>query len=154
MNGNMPPQHGGLVDYVRQYVHYDNLTKNYTTQATGARKLKNTFEEKIISHLRNNNIPNAIIQISGAILQLSEEKKQASMSMPALETYLHKYFSQKGNGVDETDAILRFIRLQRQQDCQTVACLKKIPVAAPIPPPPPANQGTLQFGQNQITGLK
>lgn len=154
MNNTPPqqpqPQHGGLVDYVRQYVHYDNLTKNYVTQANGARKLKNTFEEKIIGHLRANNIPNAIIQISGAVLQLAEEKKQASMSMPALETYLHKYYSQKGNGLDETDAIIRFIRMQRQQNCQTVACLKKIPTAAPIPPPPPAPNSF----NNQITGLK
>lgn len=129
-----------LTTWVRNYVHYDNLAGNYSKQATGARKLRDDYENKIIQNLRANRMENAIIQISGAQLQCAEEKTIPSLTLPRLEVYLHKYYSQKGNGLDETDAILRFIRLQKQQDTQTSVCLKKIPVPASVPPPPPTGQ--------------
>jgi hypothetical protein len=129
-----------LTALVRNYVHYDNLTRNYNNQATGARKLRDEFEHKIITHLRANKMENAIIQISGATLQCVEEKTAPTMSLPRLETYLHKYFQQKGNGVDETDVILRFLKLQKMNETQTTICLKKTPMASPIPPPPPPGQ--------------
>jgi hypothetical protein len=131
-----PPQQNDLTTWVRNYVHYDNLANNYAKQASGARKLKDEFEDKIIQNLRANRMENAIIQISGARLQCSEEKNTPSLTLPRLEAYLHKYYSQKGNGVDETEALLRFIRLQKQNDTQTTACLKKVPIPTSIPPPP------------------
>jgi hypothetical protein len=135
-----PPGPVDLTTLVRNYVHYDNLTSNYNKQATGARKLRDEFEHKIITNLRANKMENAIIQISGASLQCIEEKTSPAMSLPRLESYLHKYFQQKGNGMDETDAILRFLKLQKMNDTQTTICLKKTPMAAAIPPPPPAGQ--------------
>jgi hypothetical protein len=78
---------------------------------------------------------NAVIQISGARLQYVEEKTAPALSMPRLEGYLHAYFKQKGNGVDETEAILRYLKLQKLNDTQVVARLKKTNVQ-PIPPPP------------------
>jgi hypothetical protein len=81
---------------------------------------------------------NAVIQISGARLQYAEEKTVPALSMPRLENYLHAYFKQKGNGVDETEAILRYIKLQKVNDTQVVARLKKLTVQ-PLPPPPNAN---------------
>jgi hypothetical protein len=58
------------------------------------------------------------------------------MTLPRLETYLHKYFSQKGNGVDETESILNFLKLQKMNDTQLTACLKKTSMPPSIPPPP------------------
>jgi hypothetical protein len=135
-----PQTPDNLTTIVRNYVHYDNLAKNYANQATGARKLRDEFEHKIITSLRTNNMENAIIQISGASLQCVEEKTAPTMTLPRLEGYLHKYFQQKGNGMDETDAILRFLKLQKMNDTQTTICLKKTPMATPIPPPPPVGQ--------------
>jgi len=122
--------------WVRNYVHYDNMTNNFTKQATGARKLRDEFEDKIIQNLRANNMQNAVIQISGARLQYAEEKNIPSMSMPRLESYLHGYFKQKGNGLDETDAILRYLKLQKINDTHTTAKLKKTLLPPPIPLPP------------------
>lgn len=132
-------QGGDLSTQVRNQVHYDNLANNYSKQATGARKLRDDFEDKIIQNLRSSHMENAVIQVSGARLQLAEEKTAPSLTMPRLENYLHKYFAQKGNGLDETEAILRFLRIQRQHDTQTVACLKKTLAAPALPPPPGAN---------------
>ena len=134
-----------FTSWVRNYVHYDNLANSYSKQATGARKLRDDYEDKIIQNLRTNRMENAVIQISGANLQLSQDKTIPSLTLPRLETYLHKYFLQKGNNVDETEAILRFIRLQKQQETQHTACLKRTAVPVPIPPPP---------GPNHIGSLK
>jgi hypothetical protein len=126
---------------VRNYVHYDNLANNYSKQASGARKLRDEFENKIITNLRANNMEHAIIQISGgARLQCTEEKTPPSLTLPRLETYLQKYYAQKSSGINETEAILRFIRLQKQQDTQVHACLKRIAAPPPVPGPPPAGQ--------------
>jgi hypothetical protein len=138
-----PQSSNELSSWVRNYVHYDNLANNYSKQATGARKLRDDYEGRIIQNLRANGMENAIIQISGAYLQMSNDKTTPSLTIPRLESYLHKYFAQKGNSIDETEAILRFIRLQKQQDTQHTACLKRTPIATPIPPPP---QGQGQIG--------
>ena len=79
---------------------------------------------------------NAIIQIAGATLQCVNEKSVPSLSIPRLESYLHGYFSQKGSGMDETDAILRYIRAQKVNDTQMVSRLKKTPLPTPLPQPP------------------
>jgi hypothetical protein len=141
MSATPPLQQNDLTTWVRNYVHYDNLANNYSKQASGARKLRDEFEHKIITNLRANKMENAIIQISGARLQYSEEKVAPSMTLPRLETYLHKYFSQKGNGVDETESILNFLKLQKMNDTQLTACLKKTPLPPSIPPPPGGQLG-------------
>jgi hypothetical protein len=134
-----PPPQNDIASHVRHYVHYDNLANNYSKQASGARKLRDEFENKIITSLRANNMEHAVIQISGgARLQCTEEKTSPSLTLPRLETYLQKYYAQKGNGINETEAILRFIRLQKQQDTQVTACLKRIGAPPPIPGPPPS----------------
>ena len=121
--------------WVRNYVHYDNLVGTYTKQAGAARKMRDDFEGKVINNLRVNNMQNAVIQISGARLQYGEEKTVPALSIPRLEGYLHAYFKQKGNGIDETEAILRYIKLQKINDTQVVARLKKTTVQS-IPTPP------------------
>lgn len=84
---------------------------------------------------------NAVIQVSGARLQCTEEKSAPSLTLPRIQQYLDKYYAQKGTGVNETEAILRFIRIQKANDTQAVACLKKIPIPANIPPPPSGGGG-------------
>ena len=145
MAGAPPPnQQNELPSLVRNFIHYDNLASNYSKQASGARNLRNEYESKVIHALRSHNMENAIIQVSGARLQLAEEKSAPSLSMPRLQQYLDRFYAQKGTGVNETEAILRFIRLQKVNDTQTVACLKKISIPANIPAPPPIGGGGLK----------
>lgn len=125
-----------FASWVRNYVHYDNLAAQYNKQAAGARKLRDDYEGKVIQNLRANNMQNAVIQIAGARLQYSEEKTIPSLSIPRLEQYLHGYFKQKGNGLDETDAILRYVKLQKAADTQLTAKLKKTPTPVVLPPAP------------------
>jgi hypothetical protein len=131
-----PNQSPDLATLVRHYVHYDNLTNTYSKQATAARKLKDDFEDKVIQLLRTQHMDNAIIQVSGATLQLSSQKSTPSFTMPRLKQYLHQYYAQKGTGVDETDQLIRYLNLQKQNDTQEVACLKKTLLPQAIPRPP------------------
>ncbi len=132
-----PPQND-ISTWVRNYVHYDNLANNYGKQAAGARKLRDDFETKIIHQLRAQRMENAVIQVAGARLQCGEEKCAPTLTMPRLESYLHDYFKQRGNHVDETDAILRFIKQQKTDNTQRVLKLKKTASAVALPPPPGA----------------
>jgi hypothetical protein len=125
-----------LVKLIQNYVHYDNLTNNYNKQVVCARKLKNEFEHKVIQYLRGNRIENATIQVSGACLQLSEEKTAPCMSASNLKKWLKDYYAQKGNSIDESDAILRYINLQKTKETQINSCLKKIQLPTVLPPPP------------------
>ena len=120
---------------VRNYIHYDNLANTYNKQASASRKLRDDFEDKIIGNLRANNMQNAVIQVAGARLQYTEEKTVPSLSMPRLESYLHGYYKQKGNGMDETEHILRYIKSQKLNDTQVVAKLRKTPMQVTVPPP-------------------
>jgi len=132
-------QQSEIGTWVRNFVHYDNLVGTYTKQAAASRKMRDEFEGKVIGSLRTNNMQNAIIKISGgAHLQCIEEKNVPALSIPRLQNYLHAYFKQKGNGLDETDAILRYIKLQKVNDTQSVARLKKT-VHQPIPGPSTEN---------------
>ena len=140
---HIPQQNNGggqndLTTWIRNYVHYSNLLKNYTQQASGARKLRDEFEGMIINHLRTNRMENAIIQTTDSRLQCVEEKSMPSLCFPLLEKYLHMYYKQKGNGLDETESLLKFIKIQKQNDAQPVVRLKKTPTPVAIPPPPPA----------------
>jgi hypothetical protein len=150
---NHPPQQGSeLPALIRNYVHYGKMAEIYGKQATGARKLRDEFESKVIHTLRENHMENAIIQITGAQLQCVEQKSMPPLSMPRLEQYLHKYYAQKGTGVDETESILRFLKLQKQNDAQSVMSLKKtvLPAAIPPPPPLPPLQASQLLGQNNL----
>ena len=132
----MANQSQQFATWVRNYVHYDNLASNYSKQASGARKLKDDFESRIINNLRQNSMENAVIRVTGATLQYAEDRQPPSLTMPRLETYLRKYFTAKGNGVDETEAILRYIKHQKTLETQSVARLKKTPLPQDLPPPP------------------
>jgi hypothetical protein len=134
-------QPNNLETLVRHYVYYDNLISDTNGKLTIARKRRDDIEGRIIHYLRANNMENAILHVSGARIQNTIEKIQPSMSITRLESYLHKYYSQKGNGVDETEAILRFIRLQKANDTQSVARLKKTLITNT---PQPANGGSNQ----------
>ena len=136
---NQTSQENPFGTWVRSWVHYDNMASNYGKQATGARRLRDDFEGKIIQNLRANNMEKATIQVSGAKLNIVEDTSAPTLSMPRLEQYLHSYFQQKGNHMDETDQILRFIRIQKQNETRITQKLKKTPLgpALPLPPPPP-----------------
>jgi hypothetical protein len=124
-----------LPSLVRNWVHYDNLATKYSKEATAAKGMRDDFEAKILGNLRSSKMENAIIQIGGGErLQCIDEKQLPALSLTKLELYLHSYYNQKGNHNDETDAILRFIKQQKNDGARISKRLRKI-TTVEIPKP-------------------
>ena len=79
-------------DLVRNWVHYDNLASNLNRQIQNARKVKDEFETKIMNSLRDFNMENAIIQIAGGKLCVTEEKHTNPLTITRIEELLHEYY--------------------------------------------------------------
>jgi hypothetical protein len=111
-----------LVDAVRHWVHFDNLSESLNKQVTNARSMRTSFEEKILKILDSTGMPNAVLQITGATLQRATRAKSVDLSWTYLETNLHDYYKSKGRA-DETAAVLEF--LQSRRSVKTTDYLKK-----------------------------
>ena len=111
-----------LVDSVRHWVHFDNLAESLQKQVTNARTMRNTFEDKILTHLETGPMKGATLQITGATLQKATRPKTTDLSWSFLETSLHEYYRAKGKP-DETKALLEF--LQSKRDTRAIPYLKK-----------------------------
>lgn len=114
-----------LPSIVRHWVHYDNETGKHNKLATASRKEKDRYENLIIHSLQSQNMLNAAIQISDAVLHVVEDRVVPSLSMSTLEAYLHAYFLKKGNNFDETDAIMNYIKQQKSGGARVGLKLKR-----------------------------
>ncbi len=113
-----------LGNWVRNFVHYDNLASSLQKQLQNARKVKDDFEGKIISSLEASNMSNAVIQIAGGKLTLAEEKHANALTLTRLEELLHNYYKSQGRqATDETPEIMKYIKAERGSD--TTKKLKK-----------------------------
>jgi hypothetical protein len=81
-----------LAHNVRGWVHYDNMAASLQKQVTNARKQRDAFEDQITILLKQHQIPNAVIQISGGKLQLQEEKSTSSLTMKNLLESAQSFF--------------------------------------------------------------
>ena len=101
-----------LVDAVRHWVHFDNLSESLQKQVTNARAKRSEFEDRILRLLDATGMRNAVLQITGATLQRAIKPKQSDLSWTFLESSLHDYYKAKGRP-DETAAIMEFIQASR-----------------------------------------
>lgn len=115
-------KHSELVDYVRHWVHFDNLAESLNKQVTNARNLRSNFEEKIIKAMESSGMRNTVLQISGATLQRVSKVKPSDLTWGYLEEQLREYYKEKGTA-DETEQVLTF--LQSKRGGKTVEYLKK-----------------------------
>jgi hypothetical protein len=100
--------------WVRNYVHYDNLASSLQKQLQNARKVKDDFETKIIGTLEASNMSNALIQIAGGKLAVTEEKHANALTLTRLEELLHNYYKSQGRqATDETVEIMKYIKTER-----------------------------------------
>jgi hypothetical protein len=109
------PDSGQVGTLVRSWLHYDNLASSLYRQANKARQLRDEYEERIITYLRQAGMENAVIQINGGHMNVVEEKNPKALSLTRIEELLHGYFLKKG-GRDETNEIMSYIRGHRGVD--------------------------------------
>ena len=138
--GPYPAQNQGqmntqeLAFWVRNWVHYDNLSTGLYRQTINARKVREDFEGKILGSLKASNMENAVIQIAGGRLVIHEERHNQPLTLGRIEDLLHSYFAGKGIP-DDTQNMMKHFRKQREYEVHKK--LKKQIGAAPLPPLPP-----------------
>ncbi len=142
---NQPPiqDAGSLVNQqqvfqknVRSWVHYNNLAKSHTQQATNARKLRDGYEHEIVSFLNQKKMMNARIQVTGGNIHVAEEKTPPALSIQMLETILPKYFAMKHASHDETQEIVKFIKQYKDASAKVSQNLKFTAGGPELPKPP------------------
>ena len=102
----------GIGTYVRHWLHYSNLASSFFKQFGAARKIRDDYENNIITTLRQRNIENAIIQINGGQIRITTKREPNQLSLTRIEELISGYYKQRG-GKDETKDIMLFIRANR-----------------------------------------
>jgi hypothetical protein len=128
-----------LGNFVRNWVHYDNLSTNLSKQTQSARKIRDTFENKILEQLQTHNMESAVIQIQGGRLLVAEERHNQPLTYNRLEEGLKAFYLEKQKAAgrpiqDDSAAIMRYLKSHRQ--VQITKSLKKQTVVADLPPLP------------------
>ena len=70
-----------FASYVRNWIHQNDLASTFLKQSLKARQIRDEYETKIIDHLTQNHMENAIIQISDGRLSVVEERVPRSLTM-------------------------------------------------------------------------
>jgi hypothetical protein len=103
--------------WVRNWIHYEQLASGLYRQAINARKVRDEYEERIMSSLERRKLMNAVLQLKQGKFKVMQETTTAPLSLTNIEGLLHLYFKSKGAaGRDETSEILSFIKQHRQQN--------------------------------------
>jgi hypothetical protein len=104
---------GGIIGtLVRNYLHYNNLASSFYKQFGAARKVRDDYENQVISTLQRNGMEKATIQIGGGNIHVVDKREPNPLSLSKIEELLHGYFRHKG-GKDETLDIMTFLRANR-----------------------------------------
>jgi hypothetical protein len=102
----------GIGTFVRYWLHYSNMASSFYKQYGAAKKVKDDYEQQIITNLRNNGMEKATIQIGGGQLNVVDRRDPTQLSLTKIEALLHGYYKQRG-GTDETLDVMRYIRANR-----------------------------------------
>ena len=119
-----------LAHNVRGWVHYDNMIAALQKQLTNARKQRDTFEEYVQALLTQNNMINAVIQISGGQLQIQEEKSTAGLTIKALQESVTSFFKNHPEIPNGERLAIEFMnQIKQQRVINTTSRLKKLKAA-------------------------
>lgn len=121
-----------LAHNVRGWVHYDNMTAALQKQITNARKQRDAFEEQVQLLLKQHQMTNAVIQISGGQLQLQEEKVTSGLTMKALQESAISFFRGHPEIPNPDKLVIQFLAHIKEQRAVNINIrLKKLKVGPP-----------------------
>lgn len=94
---------------IKQWVSKDNQIKNYSEKLKVLRQERSTLTEHIISYAEDNNLSNAVIQITDGKLKFNNSKSSSPLTYKFIEECLVECL-----GSDEkAKAIVKYIKSQR-----------------------------------------
>ena len=120
-----------LAHNVRGWVHYDNMAAALNKQIVNTRKQRDAFEEQIQILLKQHQMTNAVIQISGGQLQLQEEKLTAALTMKSLQESTASFFKAHPEIPNSDKLITEFLNhIKQQRPVNSSVRLKKLKAPA------------------------
>ena len=122
----------GIGTLVRYWLHYNNLASSLYKQFCAARKVRDDYENQVVTTLQKSGMEKATIQIGGGTLQVANKREPNQLSLTKIEELLHGYFRQKAEK-DQSMDILSFIRANRGYSMNKYLKQSNIPTSNPPP---------------------
>ena len=100
---------------VRAWVHFDNLSSNFSKQATNARTQKQIHEKEIQNILGAMKQQHAVLEVNGARLQFQQKESKSNLSWSWLQDQLRAWFTspEARNSQSKADDLFKFLQSKR-----------------------------------------
>jgi hypothetical protein len=108
MNSSMNPNN--LEKTIQVWVELDNEIKRINEKVKDLRSRKNDVEDKILTHVENNNMNNSFINITDGKLKFCETKQTAPLTLGFLEKCLSEVIANQG----QVKQIVDYIKSKRE----------------------------------------
>src|SRR5210317_2189254 len=95
---------------VKQWVMIDNQIKQNSEKVKELRKQRNHLTTKIFSYAEENNLENAVIEISDGKLKFQQNKHTAPLTFKFLEECLNECIQNK----EQVKQIIQFVKSKRE----------------------------------------
>jgi hypothetical protein len=95
---------------IQQWVLLDNQIKNYNEKLKELRDKRDTIEEKLSNHVKNNNLTNSIIKTTDGKLKFVNTK----ITSPLTFKYLEKSLGEIIKNSEQVNSIVNYIKNNRE----------------------------------------
>jgi ferritin len=95
---------------VKNWVMIDNQIKQNSEKVKELRKQRNHLTSKIFSYAEDNNLENAVIEISDGKLKFQQNKQTAPLTFKFLEECLNECIQNE----DQVKQIIKFVKSKRE----------------------------------------
>jgi len=112
-----------LITAIRGWIHMDNLTESFTSQATNARTLRNKHEADALALIKQLGLTKSTIQVSGANLTVGRRKSQTGLTWGYLEREIPAWATQAGLKPTQSAGLVKW--LQEHRETKEMEFLKK-----------------------------
>lgn len=108
INSSMNPNN--LEKTIQTWVELDNEIKRINEKVKDLRSRKNDVEDKILTHVQNNDMNNSFINITDGKLKFCETKQTAPLTLGFLEKCLSEVIANQG----QVKQIVDYIKSKRE----------------------------------------
>ena len=99
-----------LSESIQQWVNYDNQLKSYSNKVKELRAKRNNLTESIFDIAEQNNLQNAVIEISDGKLKFQNVKQTSPLNFK----FLKQCLSECINDEDSVKSIIEYIKQKRE----------------------------------------
>ena len=99
-----------LSEYIKEWVNYDNQIKLHSNKMKELRVRKNQLTESIFDYAEQNNLQNAVIEISDGKLKFQNIKQTSPLNFRFLEQCLNECIGNEQHVKD----IIKYIKQKRE----------------------------------------